>query len=75
MLMLKEIFVKFVIMRPNNILQIEQSKRGKDIKVDLRIGYLHAYPNGELQFENYDFKLNPNLEADKYMERVLDNMS
>ena len=22
--------------------------------MDLLIGYLHAYPNGELQFENYD---------------------
>ena len=25
---------------------------GKEIKLNLRIGVLHAYPNGELQFEN-----------------------
>ena len=25
---------------------------GKEVRLDLRIGYLHAFPNGELQFEN-----------------------
>lgn len=26
------------------------------MKVDLKIGFLHAYPNSDLQFENLDFK-------------------
>jgi len=28
------------------------NRKGKEISLDLRIGTLHAYPNGELQFEN-----------------------
>ena len=39
---LKDIMVKF----------IEASRLGKNVKLNLKIGYLHSYPNGELQFEN-----------------------
>ena len=39
---IKEVFVKF----------IELARRGREIKVDLKIGFLHAYPNGEICFEN-----------------------
>lgn len=35
-------------------MQIEQNRKGKEVTLDLRIGTLHAYPNGELQFENCD---------------------
>lgn len=31
---------------------IEANRLGKEIKLNLRIGVLHAYPSGELQFEN-----------------------
>ena len=31
---------------------MEASRFGKEVVVNLRIGALHAYPNGELQFEN-----------------------
>ena len=31
---------------------IEANRFGKNVRVNMRIGYLHAYPNGELQFEN-----------------------
>jgi len=31
---------------------IESNRAGKEVILDLKIGYLHAYPNGELQFEN-----------------------
>lgn len=34
-------------------LQIEAGRSGKFAKLDMRIGYLVAYPNGGLQFENY----------------------
>lgn len=30
---------------------IEASRFGKEVILNLRIGRLHAYPNGELQFE------------------------
>ena len=26
------------------------------MKIDLKIGHLHAYPNSDLQFENLDFR-------------------
>ena len=39
---LKDVVVKF----------IEQNKQGKDCSLNLKIGTLRAYPNGELQFEN-----------------------
>ena len=39
---LKDIMVKF----------IEASRFGKNVRINLKIGYLHSYPNGELQFEN-----------------------
>lgn len=42
---LKEICSKF----------IEMSWQGKELKLDLKVGYLHSYPNGQVQFENYDF--------------------
>ena len=35
-------------------LQIEQNRKGKELTLDLKIGILHAFPNGELQFENVD---------------------
>ena len=34
-------------------MQIEQGRRGRYCKLDVRIGNLVAYPNGQLQFENY----------------------
>ena len=30
---------------------IKMSRLGQDVCVDMKVGYLHAYPNGELQFE------------------------
>ena len=27
------------------------NRLGQDVSVDLKIGFLHAYPNGEVQFE------------------------
>ncbi len=45
MMILKEVFVKF----------IDQARRGVDVKLDLKIGFLHCYPNGDFQFENYDY--------------------
>ncbi|TNV82554.1 hypothetical protein FGO68_gene2673 [Halteria grandinella] len=41
MLILKEIFTKF----------IEENRKGKECLLDLKIGFLHAYPNSDLQFE------------------------
>jgi len=35
---------------------IKYSRMGKEVTLDLKIGVLHAYPNGELQFENYDLQ-------------------
>ena len=40
---LKAIFVKF----------IEAGRAGKYCKLDMRIGHIVAYPNGQLAFENY----------------------
>ena len=40
---LKAVFVKF----------IEAGRSGKYCKLDMRIGYLVAFPNGQLCFENY----------------------
>jgi len=40
---LKAIFIDF----------IKQGRSGRYCKLDMRIGYLVAYPNGTLQFENY----------------------
>ena len=34
-------------------LQIEQGRKGRFCKLDVRIGNLVAYPSGQLQFENY----------------------
>lgn len=40
--------------------------------MDLRIGYLHAYPNGELQFENYDEDLSKSDNNKKrFIKRVI----
>ena len=33
--------------------QIEAARSGKYCKLDMRIGYIVAFPNGALQFENY----------------------
>jgi len=30
---------------------IEQNKKGKECILNFRMGFLHAYPNGDLQFE------------------------
>ena len=40
--------------------------------VDFKVGYLHAYPNGELQFENYgDLKSNNQIEdADDEVQKI-----
>ena len=41
---------------------IKTSRLGKEVTLDLKIGFLHAYPNGELQFENTiknDSNVNP----------------
>jgi hypothetical protein len=32
-------------------LKIEESRKGKEVVLDLKIGVLHAYPNSDLQFE------------------------
>ena len=32
---------------------IEAGRSGKYCKLDMRIGHIIAYPNGQLQFENY----------------------
>ena len=40
---LKAVFVKF----------IEAGRSGKFCKLDMRVGYIVAYPNGQLSFENY----------------------
>ena len=42
MLVLKEVMVKF----------IQIARKGRDVKLDLRIGQIHSFPNGELLFEN-----------------------
>ena len=43
MAILKEIFVKIIY------------KKGYDIKLDMKIGYLHITSRGMVRFENYDF--------------------
>ena len=40
---LKAIFVKF----------IESGRNGKYCKLDMRVGYIVAFPNGSISFENY----------------------
>lgn len=51
-------FVSNILFQSNNcfllILQIKLNRLGKEVTLDLKIGNLHAYPNGELQFENHD---------------------
>jgi len=42
------------ILKDVMVLFIKHSRAGKEVILDLKIGILHAYPNGELQFENYD---------------------
>lgn len=31
---------------------IKTNRLGREVTLDLKIGFLHAYPNGELQFEH-----------------------
>ena len=31
---------------------IEQNKKGKECTLNFRMGFLHAYPNGDIQFES-----------------------
>lgn len=68
---LKDVMVKF----------IQANRQGKEVKIDLRIGFLHAYPNGELQFENKaggsseDYDLDAevmNINNKRYMARRSD---
>lgn len=40
---------------------------GKEVSLDLKIGVLHAYPNGELQFENHHS--GKNGFSDKHLQR------
>lgn len=54
MSILKEVLVKFVKEINKLILQIEESRKGREMSVDLKIGILHSYPNSDLQFENYN---------------------
>lgn len=51
---------------------IQISRKGRDVKLDLRIGQIHAYPNGELLFENSE-DLKKGLEAneEKFQPRTL----
>ena len=51
-------------------MQIETCRRGKECKLDFKIGYLHSYPNGDLQFENYDY--NGKLDNGKFEKRILE---
>ena len=30
---------------------VKQNREGREVILDLKIGFIHAYPNGELQFE------------------------
>ena len=57
MSMLKDIMVKF----------IEYSRKGKECILNLKIGCLHSYPNGELQFENLrsNVRINDNIVDDE----------
>jgi len=57
---LKEIMVKF----------IATARKGKEVKLDFRIGFVHAYPNGELAFENAG-EGNSEPDANKYQVRML----
>jgi len=50
---LKEVFVKF----------IENARKGKFCKLDLKIGHLVAFPNGQLQFVNYQHAYNTEAEG------------
>lgn len=61
MILLKEAMVKF----------IQLARRGKDLKLDLRIGILHAYPSGDLHFEN---ELNAHGDDSKLKPRVLQDV-
>ena len=39
------------------------------MRLDLRIGYLHAYPNGELQFENFSKEADIDSEVKKINDK------
>ena len=45
-------------------IQIEESRKGREMSLDLKIGILHSYPNSDLQFENYD-----SIQSDKNADR------
>ncbi|CDW91113.1 UNKNOWN [Stylonychia lemnae] len=53
----------------NKQVQIEVSRQSKEIKLDLKIGFLHSFPNGDLQFENYDQP--ENYENERFEPRQL----
>jgi hypothetical protein len=62
MSVLKEIMVKY----------IKVARAGKDCKLDLRVGILHAYPNGELIFESGDeSKLDHVIMEQRFQARTL----
>ena len=63
MSILKEVLVKFVKHYQLTI-QIEESRKGREMSLDLKIGILHSYPNSDLQFENYD-----SIQSDKNADR------
>ena len=58
MLLLKEAMVKF----------IQLARRGKDVKLDFKVGFLHAYPSGDLFFEN---DANSQKDESKFQPRIL----
>lgn len=43
---------------------IALNKLSKDCTLNLGPGYLHAYPNGEIQFENAQTKFEINADAE-----------
>ena len=69
---LKDVILKFV--SPINFIttfQIESNKKGKEVILDLKVGILHAYPSGELQFEERaaDVTLDEMKKNSKYIAR------
>jgi hypothetical protein len=51
---LKDVVLKFM----------EKNKAGKECTLNLKIGVLHAYPNGELQFENHNREDSDDMDAE-----------
>ena len=49
---LKDLFSRF----------IEENRKGREVSLDLTFGTLHAYPNSDLQFENFTVTQTSNLD-------------